>query len=58
MTSKTYSELLAILSELDEEQLDLNVTVNVDDEFYEAKEVHIQDKDDVIRDGHPFLEII
>ena len=54
----TYSELLAILSELDEEQLDLNVTVNVDDEFYEAKELHIQDKDDVVRDGHPFLEII
>lgn len=54
----TYSELLAILSELDEEQLDLNVTVNVDDEFYEAKELHIQDKDDTIRDGHPFLEII
>tara|TARA_B100001123_G_scaffold437414_1_gene569553 strand:+ start:462 stop:629 length:168 start_codon:yes stop_codon:yes gene_type:complete len=54
----TYSELLTALSELDEEQLDLNVTVSVDDEFYEAKDLHVQEKDDVIRDGHPFLEII
>tara|TARA_Y100000310_G_scaffold302053_1_gene339059 strand:+ start:372 stop:539 length:168 start_codon:yes stop_codon:yes gene_type:complete len=53
----TYSELLAILDELEEEQLDFKVTVSVDEEFYEAKKLCVQDKDDRILDGHPFLEI-
>ena len=53
----TYRELLDMLGQLDDEQLDFQVMAYVDEEFYKATEFSIQEKEDRLKDGHPYIEI-
>ena len=52
-----YNELLEKLQNLEEEQLDHPVMAIVDEEFYRVTELNIQDGQDLLSDGHPFLEV-
>ena len=53
----TYRQLLLKLEDLEDDQLDMTVTVDVDEEFFNVKELIIQDGDDRLSDGHPFFTI-
>ena len=53
----TYNQLLEELQNLDAEQLEEQVMAHIDEEYYPIAEIKIQEKDDRLRDGHPFLEI-
>jgi|TARA_R110002051_G_scaffold122417_1_gene195510 hypothetical protein len=53
----TYKELLDMLGQLDDEQLDFQVMAYVDEEFYKATELNIHEKEDRLKDGHPYIEI-
>ena len=53
----TYQELLDILDELEEDQLQMLVMIDIDDEYYNIKTVDVQDKDDRIKDGQPYLTV-
>jgi hypothetical protein len=53
----TYRLLLRSLLRLSEEQLDCDVTVNADDEFFPAK-LLINSCDDVLDQGHPYLQAL
>mgnify|MGYP003153797113 CR=1 FL=1 len=53
----TYRELLERLTELEEEQLAESVMASVDNEMYLVTTVQVQEGDDQLRDGHPYLEI-
>lgn len=52
-----YNELLEKLQDLEEEQLDQPVMATVDEEFYRVIEFDIQDGQDQLSDGHPFLKV-
>ena len=51
----TYRQLLAELEQL--EELDMNVTVDIDEEFFNIKEVVEQEGEDRLSDGHPYFTI-
>ena len=51
----TYRDLMHRLEELEEEQLDDKVMCTMDEEFYSVLDFQIQEKDDRLSDGHPFL---
>tara|TARA_R110002051_G_scaffold163315_1_gene234685 strand:+ start:368 stop:532 length:165 start_codon:yes stop_codon:yes gene_type:complete len=53
----TYRQLLAELEQLEEDQLDMNVTVDIDEEFFNIKEVVEQEGEDRLSDGHPYFTI-
>ena len=53
----TYQELVDSLSELEDDQLALPVMIDVDDEYYGIKSVLVQEKDDRLEDGHPYLVV-
>ena len=53
----TYKQLLDYLQELDDEQLEFPVMAHVDEEFYKVTELNIQEKEDRLKDGHPYLEV-
>ena len=53
----TYRNLLNHLNDLEEEQLDMDIMVDVDDEFYPAEEFKIDEDPDRLEDGHPYLTI-
>ena len=52
-----YFDLLEQLQDLEEEQLDQQIMATVDDEFYRVIKLNIQDGQEQLSDGHPFLEI-
>ena len=52
-----YFDLLEQLQDLEEEQLDQPVMATVDDEFYRVTSLKVQDGQEQLSDGHPFLEI-
>lgn len=49
----TYRGLLTALLNLNNEQLDQDVTVNVFDEYYAAELVIVDESQDVLDPGHP-----
>jgi len=55
----TYKDLLNFLLTLDEEQLQSDVTVNFDDEYYSISSTEVMDEDDddgdILDPGHPYL---
>ena len=51
----TYQELIDQLNELEEDQLDLPVTIDFDEEYFNIKSIEIQEKDDRLSDGHPYF---
>ena len=53
----TYRELLSEIELLEEDQLDMIVMIDVDEEFYDVKELDVQELDDRLKDGHPYLVI-
>jgi|TARA_Y100000310_G_C20633810_1_gene790102 hypothetical protein len=53
----TYSDLLEKLQELEEEQLDHPIMATVDEEFYRVINLKVQEGQDQLSDGYPFLEI-
>ena len=53
----TYRELLDNLNDLEEEQLQESVMACVDDEMYKVTDVVVQEGDDQLRDGYPYLSI-
>jgi len=53
----TYRRLLLFLQELDEEQLDCDLTIeDTNDEFYPAN-ISFCHRDDVLHAGHPYFSI-
>ena len=53
----TYRDLLTRIDDLEEEQLDMDVMIDVDDEFFPAEEFKIDELADRLEDGHPYLTI-
>jgi hypothetical protein len=53
----TYRDLLNMLSKMDEETLNQNVTVGFQDEFYPAKVGFADDNQSVLDVGHPFIAV-
>lgn len=51
----TYRDLLNLLSKMDEESLNMTVTVNFEDEYYPAKIVIADDNQSVLDVGHIFF---
>lgn len=52
-----YRELLGFLNELSDEQLDMDVSVYIEDqdEFYPMTKVGITNETNVLDEGHPYL---
>lgn len=55
--SMTYRNLLNHINDLEEEQLDMVVMVDVDEEFFPAEELKVDEEVDRLEDGHPYLTI-
>lgn len=53
----TYRDLLGTLGDLEDEQLDFQVMALIDGEFYNARDIAVQEKEDQLVDGHPYIEI-
>lgn len=53
----TYRDLFNLLSKMNDENLDQNVTVEFDGEFYPAKIGFADDNQSVLDEGHPFLAV-
>ena len=53
----TYRDLLNILSKMDKETLDMNVTVGFQDEYYPANIQYAADDQSVLDEGHPFIAV-
>jgi hypothetical protein len=55
----TYKQLLEVLDELEPDQLKLNVTAFIDEEFFPIINLKFNDsqEDDRLEEGHPYLEI-
>lgn len=52
----TYKELRALICQLTEAQLNLDVTIEIDDEFYPLDDVYLYPEEGCALDeGHPFL---
>lgn len=51
----TYRELINLLSKMDEETLDMNVTIHFEDEYYPAKVSFADDNQSVLDIGHPVI---
>jgi len=55
----TYKQLLETLDDLEPEQLELNVTAFIDEEFFPIINLKVNDsqQDDRLEESHPYLEI-
>lgn len=55
----TYKELLDLLNELDEEQLNMDVTIydTEEDEFFKSAGFNITDETDILDENHPYLTL-
>ena len=53
----TYRQLLDRIDELEDDQLDMNVMVDVDEEFFPAVQINIHDGHGTLGDGHPYITI-
>ena len=53
----TYKQLISELEQLEDDQLQMTVMIDVDEEFFELKEIDEQEGDDRLSDGHPFFTI-
>ena len=53
----TYRQLLTELEGFEEDQLDMNVTVDIDEEFFNVKTIAEQEGQDQLVDGHPYFVI-
>jgi len=50
-----YGELLAKLYEFSPEQLQMNVTIQINDEYYPVNKLEFYEEMDVLDINHPFL---
>jgi len=53
----TYRNLLKFLNTLTDEELNMNVTIRIDSEFWPVSNAMIEDTDGILDNGHPFLSI-
>ena len=53
----TYRELREHLESLEDEQLDFDVMCLVDEEYYQVVDFRVQEKDDHLGDGHPYVVV-
>ena len=53
----TYRQLLHSLEELEDEQLDYNVFVFFDEEYFSCSALDIKEKNDRLDDGHPYIVV-
>jgi hypothetical protein len=53
----TYRDLLNLLSKMDNETLNQNVTVGFQDEFYPANVLFADDTQSVLDEGHLFIAV-
>ena len=55
----TFRQLQHFLYELEDEQLDFDVIIQMDGEYYPVKDLQIcnEKEDDRLDDGHPYLEV-
>lgn len=53
----TYRDLFNLLSKMSDENLDQNVTVEFDGEFYPAKVSFADDNQSVLDEGHPVITL-
>ena len=53
----TYRELIELLEELEDDQQNQEVMAQVDDEYYRVIEVLVKEKDDRLKDGHPYFMV-
>ena len=53
----TYEQLLNELNELHDDQLHMEALAQIDDEFFPITNIGVQDGQDDLVDGTPFLEI-
>lgn len=53
----TYRELLQALSALDDSQLDCDVSIEFNGEFYEVSEMYVVDETDVLDVDHPVIRV-
>ena len=53
----TYRQLLDELNALHDDQLDMDALAQIDDEFFPVTNVGVQDGQDDLADGSPFIEI-
>ena len=51
----TYRDLQSRLEELEDEQLDFDVMCCIDDEYFGISNVGVEEKDDRLSDGHPYI---
>lgn len=51
----TYRDLLNKLQKLNENQLNSDITVQIDDEFYKATMYLTDNKIDILDEGHPVI---
>lgn len=55
----TYRQLKEALNKMTDEQLDCNLSLHDEDEYYPVEvSVKESEADDVLDRGHPFLEVI
>ena len=55
----TFKQLQHFLYELEDEQLDFDVIIHMDGEYYPVNDLQIcnEKEDDRLDDGHPYLEV-
>ena len=53
----TYRDLLAVLSKMDNESLEMDLTISFQDEFYPADLKFADDDQSIIDLGHPFFSV-
>lgn len=53
----TYGELLTMLQAMSADRLQDNATINLDGEFYPVKDIVTQQGNDVLDDGHIYLDV-
>lgn len=54
----TYKDLLTELEDMATDQLDLDIMIYIDEEFFPVRALSVQEKDGRLRDGHPFIEVV
>ena len=53
----TYAQLMEHLSDLEDEQLDMQVMAYIDEEFFKVKDLSIHENSGTLEDGHPYLDV-
>ena len=53
----TYKMLLVALENMEDEQLDMPIMACVDEEFYTCTTLNVQENNDQLQDGHPYLQV-